>query len=168
VPEARSLLEATAQGRPQAVEPLVDLAMLEERAGNPGAAVAAYRRALARAPDNAIILNNVAYLLAGDPASRDEAVALAEKAHAAAPQSLAVADTLGWALYQKGELARAEEILTRVAKAAPGSGEVRYHLGMVYAKQGKTDDARRELEAALTAGGFKGLDEARRTLDALK
>ena len=168
VPEARQLLEATAQGRPQNIEPLVDLAQLEDRAGNPSGAVAAYRRALAQAPESPALLNNLAYLLAGDPATSAEAVALAEKAHAAAPNSAAIADTLGWALYQKGDLARAEEILTRVAKAAPGSGEVRYHLGMVYAKQGKTEDARRELEAALKTGNFKSADEARRTLEGLK
>jgi Flp pilus assembly protein TadD len=168
VPEARELLEATAQGRPESVEPLMDLAQLEERAGNPSGAVAAYRRALARAPDNPGVLNNLAYLLAGDPVTTAEAVTLAEKAHAAAPNNAAIADTLGWALYQKGDLARAEELLTRVAKAAPAAGEVRYHLGMVYAKQGKTEEARRELEAALKAGNFKSADEARRALEGLK
>jgi tetratricopeptide (TPR) repeat protein len=167
-PEARRLLEDTAQARPQAVEPLVDLAQLEERAGNPAGAVAAYRRALARAPDSPILLNNLAYLLAGDPATLDEALALAEKALARAPDSAAIADTLGWTLYQKGELGRAEELLSRVAKAAPGAGEVRYHLGMVYAKQGKTEEARRELEAALSSANFKNADAARRTLDSLK
>ncbi len=168
VPEARELLEATAQGRPESVEPLLDLAQLEERAGNPSGAVAVYRRALARAPDNPGILNNLAYLLAGDPVTSAEAVTLAEKAYAVAPNNAAVADTLGWALYQKGDLTRAEELLTRVAKARPAAGEVRYHLGMVYAKQGKTEEARRELEAALKAGNFKSAEEARRALEGLK
>src|SRR4029450_691738 len=104
----------------------------------------------------------------GDPVTSAEAVALAEKAHAAAPNSAAVADTLGWALYQKGDLARAEEILTRAAKAAPASGEVRYHLGMVYAKQGKTEDARRELEAALQGGHSKSPEDAKRAREGLK
>jgi tetratricopeptide (TPR) repeat protein len=147
---------------------LVDLAQLEERAGNPAGAVAAYRRALARAPTNPTLLNNLAYLLTADPESRDEAVALAEKALAQAPTSAAIADTLGWALYQKGELDRAEVLLSRVAKAAPAAGEVRYHLGMVYAKQGKTEEARRELEAAVQAGNFKSLAEARQALESLK
>ena len=168
VPEARRLLEDTATARPQAVEPLVDLAQLEERAGNRAGAVAAYRRALARAPTNPTLLNNLAYLLTADPESRDEAVALAEKALAQAPTSAAIADTLGWALYQKGELDRAEVLLSRVAKAAPAAGEVRYHLGMVYAKQGKTEEARRELEAAVQAGNFKSLAEARQALESLK
>ena len=78
-----------------------------------------------------------------------------------------MADTLGWLLYLKGDLPRAEALLAAAAKAAPGIAEVRYHLGMVYAKQGKTEDARRELEAALKAGTFKDAAEARRTLESL-
>ena len=118
--------------------------------------MAAYRRAIERAPDNPILLNNLAYLLAGDPATRDEAVRLAERAHGLAPQSPVVADTLGWILYLKGDLPRAEALLAAAAKAAPGIAEVRYHLGMVYAKQGKTPRRRRELEASLKAGYLQG------------
>ena len=84
------------------------------------AAVAAYRRAVERAPENAILLNNLAYLLAADPAARDEAVRLAERAQGLAPQSPVVADTLGWLLYLKGDLPRAEALLAAAAKAAPG------------------------------------------------
>lgn len=167
VPEAARLLEDTAAKHPKAPEPLVDLAQIEERAGNVPGAVAAYRRALERAPDNAILLNNLAYLLAADPAGRDEAGRLAERAQGLAPQSPVVADTLGWILYLKGDLPRAEAILAAAAKAAPGVAEVRYHLGMVYAKQGKVPEARRELEASLKAGDFKDAAEARRTLESL-
>lgn len=167
MPEAIRLLEEAARLNPKAPEPLLDLAQAEERAGNVPGAVAAYRRAIERAPDNGILLNNLAYLLAGDPDARDEAVRLAERAHGLAPQSPMVADTLGWLLYLKGDLPRAEALLAAAAKAAPGIAEVRYHLGMVYAKQGKTEDARRELEAALKAGTFKDAAEARRTLESL-
>ena len=85
VPEAVRLLEDTADKNPKAPEPLIDLAQLEERTGNVPAAVAAYRRAVERAPDNAILLNNLAYLLSADPAARDEAVRLAERAQGLAP-----------------------------------------------------------------------------------
>jgi tetratricopeptide (TPR) repeat protein len=167
VPEAVRLLEDTASRNSTAPEPLVELAQLEERTGNVPGAVAAYRRALARAPENAILLNNLAYLLAADPADRDEAARLAERAQGLAPQSPVVADTLGWILYLKGDLPRAEGLLAAAAKAAPGIPEVRYHLGMVYAKQGKVPEARRELEASLKAGDFKDAAEARRTLESL-
>ena len=166
--EAVKLLEETAAAHSRLPEPLVDIAQIEERRGNTAGAVSAYRRALARAPENALLQNNLAYLLSADPATRDEAAMLAEKALAAAPGNPAITDTLGWILFQKGDLGRAEQLLSQAAKAAPGSAEVRYHLGMVYAKLGKTEEARRELETALKAPGFKGSDEARRTLEALK
>jgi hypothetical protein len=38
---------------------------------------------------------------------------------------------------------------------------------VVYAKQGKAPEARRELEASLKAGDFKDAAEARRTLESL-
>lgn len=167
VPEAIRLLEDSAARNPKAPDPLLDLAQLEERSGNVPGAAAAYRRAIARAPENAILLNNLAYLLSADPATLDEAVPLAERAHAMAPRSPVVADTLGWVLYLKGDLPRAETLLDAAAKAAPGIAEVRYHLGMVYAKQGKAAEARRELEASLKAGDFKDAAVARRTLEAL-
>ena len=71
MPEAIRLLEEAARLNPTAPEPLLDLAQAEERAGNVPGAVAAYRRAIERAPDNGILLNNLAYLLAGDPDARD-------------------------------------------------------------------------------------------------
>lgn len=167
MPEAIRLLQEAARLNPKMPEPLLDLAQLEERADNVLGAVEAYRRALERAPENAVLLNNLAYLLSADPVSRDEAVRLAERAVALAPQSPVVADTLGWTLYLKGDLARAEALLAAAAKAAPGIAEVRYHLGMVYAKQGKAPEARRELEASLKAGEFKDAAVARRTLESL-
>src|SRR3990172_3037654 len=132
------LLEETARARPQLAVPLFDLAQMQERAGNTPAAVDAYRRALEREPNSAGLMNNLASLLSADPAGRDEALALAERAYARAPGSSAIADTLGWILYQKGELDRAERLLGQAAPAAPGLPAIHYHLGMVYAKQGKT------------------------------
>ena len=70
-------------------------------------------------------------------------------------------------MYLKGDLPRAEALLAAAAKAAPGIPEAHYHLGMVYARQGKSAEARRELEDSLKAGDFKDAAEARRTLDSL-
>jgi tetratricopeptide (TPR) repeat protein len=166
--EALKLLDETAAAHPRLPEPLMDMAQIEERRGNTAGAISAYRRALARAPENPLLQNNLAYLLSTDPATRDEAAALAEKALATAPGNPAITDTLGWILFQKGDLGRAEQLLSQAAKAAPGAADVRYHLGMVYAKLGKTEEARRELEAALKSPGFKSGDEARRVLETLK
>ncbi len=166
--EAVRLLEDTARARPKSALPLLDLARLHERAGNIPAAVEGYRRALVREPRSAGLMNNLAYLLSRDPARRDEALALAERAHATAPGSPSIADTLGWILYEKGDLARAERLLVQAARAAPGEGTIRYHLGLLYARQGKVEEARRELSEALKARSFAEAAEARKALEALR
>ena len=168
VGEAIRLLEETAGARPQQALPLLDLARMQERAGNAPAAVAAYRRAIDREPGSAELMSSLARLLSGDPAGRDEALALAEQAYARAPRSPAIADTLGWILYQKGEIARAERLLASAAQAAPGLSAVHYHLGLVYARQGKTEEARRQFEEALKSPGFAEAGETRKALEALK
>jgi Flp pilus assembly protein TadD len=62
-------------------------------------------RLLAEAdPRDAQALNNLAWTLhqLGDPAALD----LAQRAHQLAPESAAIADTLGWLLLQSGRMAR--------------------------------------------------------------
>jgi len=127
-----------------------------------------YEEAVKYNPNSYVVLNNLAYLLGKDPARLDEAVALAERAYRAAPRSPAVADTLGWLLYQNGALERAETLLGQAAGGAPDNPEIRYHLGLVYAKRGKKEEARREIERALEAPNFAGADEARRTLESIR
>ena len=166
--EAQRLLEDMANSNPQTVVPLLDLGQIYQSTGDLPAAEGAYRKALARDGNNAIALNNLAYLLGADPGRLDEAIELAERAFRAAPGSPAVADTLGWLLYQKGTLDRAETLLTQAVKATPDQAEIHYHLGMLYLKQGKTADARRELERALQTPNFPSAEAVRRALDSLR
>ena len=166
--DALRLLEAASRAHPESLPLLVDLAGIRERSGDLAAAEATYREMLKRSPDNPIALNNLAYLLARDPTGLDEALDLAERAHQRAPGNAAIADTLGWVLYQRGSLERAESLLAQAAQAAPGSASTRYHLGLTYAKRGKPAEARAELEAALP--GLSGAEaaDARRALEALQ
>jgi Flp pilus assembly protein TadD len=165
--EATRLLTEAAAAHPGSALPWLDLAMIQEGAGNRGEALDAYRRALERDGRNAVILNNLAYLLGQDPQHLDEALGLAERAYQRVPRVPAIVDTLGWLLFQKGDLARAEKLLAQAAAALPKNARVRYHLGMTYAKLGKAGEARRELEDALRLKPFPEAEEARRTLNAL-
>ncbi len=164
--------EAAVRAHNESAESYVFLAGIHERLGpsadHDAAAIAAYRQAIARDAGHVSALNNLAYLLGKDPARLDEAVALAERAYRSAPRSPAVADTLGWVLYQKGVLERAETLLVQAAGGAPDNPEIRFHLGLLYAKRGKKEEARREIERALQAANFAGADEARRVLETLR
>jgi len=167
--DAVKLLEDATSANPTSALPALDLALIYQKAGNDAAMIAAYRQVLARDPTNAVAFNNLAYFLGKDPARMDEALEFAERAYRAAPRSPAVADTLGWLLYLKGgALDRAEALLGQAAAGVPNDPEVHYHLGMVLAKQGKKEEARRELERALQSPGFPGADEARRTLESIR
>jgi tetratricopeptide (TPR) repeat protein len=167
--DAVKALEEAAAANPASALPVLDLAQIYQKTGNDAATISAYRKVLVRDPNNAIAFNNLAYYLGRDPAHLDEAVEFAERAYRAAPRSPAVADTLGWLLYQKGgALDRAGTLLAQAAGGVPNDPEVHYHLGMILAKQGKKEEARRELEQALQSPTFPAADAARRALETLR
>jgi cellulose synthase operon protein C len=166
--DALRVLEAASRAHPESLLLLFELAGVRERSGDLAAAEATYREVLRRSPDHSIAMNNLAYLLARNPKALDEALDLAERAHQHAPGNASVADTLGWVLYQRDSLERAESVLAQAAQAAPGSAMIRYHLGLTYARRGKPAEARAELEAALP--GLTGAEaaDAHRALEALQ
>src|SRR5262249_32522168 len=86
-------------------------------------------------------------------------------AHDLRPQDAAVADTLGWVLYKRGEYQQALAILQESAEKLPDSPEVQFHLGMPGYMMGQTDLAKVALQkAAGAAEDFQGKDESKRRL----
>lgn len=152
---------------PRDVAVLRDLGDAQVRARNFAAARTAYEAILKVAPEDAGALNNLAgaLLVARDPA----ALAYAERAVKASPASAAAIDTLGWAAFQAGQTDRALQLLRDARLRDPANPEIRYHLGVVLAKAGKTAEARAELEASLRPGaGFEGRSDAEAALGTLK
>lgn len=109
------------------------------------AAIRGYKSILAEHPNTIAALNNLA--VASQRAKDPQAVVYAEQALALAPNSAAVLDTLGWILVERGELARALELLARATDAAPTDPRVRLHFAEALLKNGQRDAARKELEA---------------------
>jgi putative PEP-CTERM system TPR-repeat lipoprotein len=99
--------------------------------------------------DNPVLLNNAAwaYQQMGDKRAKE----YAERAHAIAPQSPAVMDTLGWILVQTDDPNRGLDLLKRAASAAPNQGDIRYHVAAGLQKLGRTEEALRELQRLLAA-----------------
>jgi putative PEP-CTERM system TPR-repeat lipoprotein len=115
------------------------------------AAAKAYRELLALQPESPVVLNNLAWALSQlkDPSALD----YAEKAHGLAPNSAAVADTLGWILVERGDTKRGVEILAKAAADAPKAVEIRLHYAKALVKAGDKAAAKRELESTLQAAG---------------
>lgn len=110
--------------------------------------------------------NNLALLLADRQQDTSTAVAWARKAAAMAPRSVAVADTLGWALARDGQYGDAASILRGVNKVWDSNPVVWYHLGWVLAKSGSKSEGKSLLQRAanskseIAAEALKALQEA--------
>jgi Flp pilus assembly protein TadD len=130
-------------------------------------AIGEYERLAEQMPDNAVVLNNLAwsYYEAGDP----RAVRYAERAHDQAPDSAEVTDTLGWILIERGEVSRGMALLQKAVEQAPEQPSIRYHLAVAYAKLGRKDAARQELEKLVNdQKPFPEQDDARKLLESVR
>jgi tetratricopeptide (TPR) repeat protein len=128
-----------------------------------------YRRALEIDPKNALAANNLASNLADHGGDFDEAIRLAQIARETAPEDPVIRDTLGWLYYKKGLIDSASQLVSGAARKLEKNAVVRYHHGMVLAKQGKNKEAGQELNAALSLDpNFPEADEARKALKTLK
>ena len=133
---------------------------------------ATYQKAITAYPNFPGPLNNLAYAYAVSNTHLPEAltfaqkaIALARKGNSSEEEIAGYQDTLGWVQYRQGHLAEAEATLQQAASALPRLPEVRYHLGMVYAAEGKIDAARAELGHAILIS--QGYAAAAATLESL-
>ena len=115
------------------------------------AAASKYYRALVDAqPDNAAMLNNLAWSL--DQIKDPKAIEYAEKAYKLAPEQPAVMDTLGVMLVERGDAARGLELLKKASSKAPQNGLIRLNLAKALVKAGNKDEAKKELEELAKLG----------------
>lgn len=125
------------------------LASTLEAAGKRQDAVARYREALQLKPDDPVVLNNLACLLADLGESLDEAEALAEKAQRQATNNPVVNDTVGWVYLKRGKRESALQIFGNLARRYPDNPTFRYHYGAALLESGNKRQGRTELETAL-------------------
>jgi Tfp pilus assembly protein PilF len=138
----------------------------ELAAKNYKAAAAHYQALIAIEPNNAVALNNLAWIggETGDP----KALGYAERAVALAPRSAAVLDTYGSLLLKKGETEKGLEVMSRAAQAEPKRYDIRLNYARALAGAGQKDAARKELEALqAVAEDFPGKSEIAGLLKAL-
>jgi tetratricopeptide (TPR) repeat protein len=168
VSQAINELQAQLARTPNA-QALLTLALLYERTGNFPQARDVYEKLLAINPNFVLALNNLAYLYTEHLNNLDKAYELARKARDVQPQDAAVADTLGWVLYKRGDYQQALPILQESAEKAPDNPEIQFHLGMTAYMMGQTDLAKVAFKkAASTAKDFPSKDESKRRLAMLE
>lgn len=130
---------------------LYALGNAHERAGDALAAVAAVRQVLERNPDDPRAMNFIGYTLAERKLDMVEAARLLERAWSLRPEDGYIADSLGWLYYQKGEFAKAVELLTRADELSPTEPVILSHLGDALLKLERARDAQDAFERAQRA-----------------
>lgn len=146
VPEALALAQKIAPDQTTPAD-RVWLATLLEREGDVPGALAEYSAAIEGDPKNWLAANNLAALLAEDDPQR--AVEVARLAVEQVPDQTDVQDTLGWALFNAGDLVAARAIYDQIATEDVAKATYLYRLGRVMIAQGDVVDGKKRLQEAL-------------------
>jgi putative PEP-CTERM system TPR-repeat lipoprotein len=161
--EARRVATDWIQQHPKNPLLLRHLAGLAYNGGKPAQAKAYYEQALEIAPNDVAMLNNLAWILveAKDP----QALAIAQRAAALAPDHPNVLDTLALSYALNNDKPKAIEALRRALRRPNSPATLRLHLARLYVASGDRDKARAELETLRDLGrSFPEQSEVRQLL----
>ena len=141
--EPKAVFEVLSEGLkryPDSTNLLYDRAMAAEKLDKLDVLEADLRRVIVLRPDDAQAYNALGYTLADRTDRLAEAMSLLDKALSLAPEDPFILDSVGWAHYRSGNLARAQEYLERAYKVRPDP-EIAAHLGEVLWARGQRDEA---------------------------
>ncbi len=124
------------------IGPYITLGYVFDRRGEYQKALDVYNQAIAIAPEDPLLLNNYAYLLAQRQVRLDEALQMVQKALDKAPENSSYLDTIGWVYFGLGDYAKAREYIERALEKDKNNAEVLHHLGDIYEALGDKTKAR--------------------------
>ncbi len=127
-------------------------AIAYEQAGDWPKAEADFQQALKLSPDEAYVLNYLAYSWLEQNRNLDEALAMLKKAADLNPDDGYILDSLGWAYYRLGQFAEAATYLERAIERTPAESVVNDHLGDAYWRIGRHREAKFQWRRALETG----------------
>ena len=115
----------------------------------PGAE-ADFRRALALAPDEPRLLNELGYSYVDRGENLAEALEMIERAVAASPETGYIVDSLAWAYFRLGRFAEAVAPQEKASRLMPVDPIVTDHLGDIYWMVGRKREAQFQWRRALS------------------
>ena len=152
-PQAVKLLQDAEAKFPTSTSIPFELGAVFDKQKNFPEAENAFRKVLAREPDNAGALNYLGYMLAERGERLDESVGYLMKALEKEPDNGSFLDSLGWAYFKAGKLDLAEANLRRAAEQLKANSVIQEHYGQLLFKEGRFDDAIAAWNRALTGDG---------------
>lgn len=171
VPEASAVLRAWLARQPDDINVLVALASMDIMQRRYTEAEAGLTKVVERAPNDAVALNNLAWLVDRRGATA-QAREMAERAYALS-QNADTADTLGWILTRAGDPRLGVSLLRQSVAAREAAGRpdpgASWRLAYALRQAGEREEALRVLTPALsTPAAFDGRPDAERLLTDLK
>ncbi|MFH1861748.1 MAG: tetratricopeptide repeat protein [bacterium] len=124
------------------VSPYVTLGIIYDTRNEFEKAEETYRKAIQLDPENALLLNNYAYLLAQRKVRLNEALEMVERALEKTPDSPYYLDTIGWIHFGMGDYTKAREFLEKALELDEPNAELLSHLGDVLYALGDVETAR--------------------------
>ena len=147
--EAVTWLTQAIAAQPRAERLRFALGVAQERAGDRAGAIRTMQSILEGAPDDAEAMNFVGYSWAEKGERLDEAEKLVRRAVDLDPDNGSFLDSLGWVLFQRGDLPAAISTLERAEALAGPEPTILEHLGDAYRRSGRDADAARAWRHAL-------------------
>jgi putative PEP-CTERM system TPR-repeat lipoprotein len=114
---------------------------------DPGGAAKEYERVLEIAPDNPVVLNNLAWLYntTHDP----RALPTARNAYRLSPKTPSIVDTLAWVLAGQGQYSEAVGLLESIVSNPVADGDIGFHYAYVLARVGRKAEAKQAIASIL-------------------
>jgi tetratricopeptide (TPR) repeat protein len=153
-PDAEAALERAAElsRDPRELEDVHFLrGAVYERQKKYGPAEVEFRQALELNPRSALALNYLGYMFADQNTNLPESVELIKRALELDPYNGAYLDSLGWAYYRLEKYELAEDYLLRAINRLSRDPTIHDHLGDLYFKTGRLNEAVAAWERALAA-----------------
>ncbi|MBV9302119.1 MAG: tetratricopeptide repeat protein [Acidobacteriaceae bacterium] len=146
---ALASFEQAGVANPSSTEAFLNRAMLLDALGRKKEAMETYTKVLGIDPENALALNNIAFLSAEAGVNLDQALTFAERAKKKYPNNPDISDTLGFIYLQKNLNPEAVRIFRQVVQEHPANASFHLHLAMALLKEGDKQGARDEADRAL-------------------
>lgn len=150
IAEAESALKDALRIEPKNAAYHLLLGAFLDRSKKASEAEAEYRVVLQLQPNKPLALNNLGYLMLERNESPAEALQMIQRAVDAEPGNGSFLDSLGWAYFKMGKLDEAERYLTEAARLVTSSPGIQEHLGDLYRRKNKPEEARAAWQKALS------------------
>ncbi len=135
------------------VGPYITLGYIYDERGEFEKALEVYNQALSIAPEDPLLLNNYAYLLAQRGVRLEEALEKVSLALKQNPDNPSYLDTMGWVYYGLKEYSHAREFIEKALEKDAENPTILDHLGDIFRALGDVQSARKVWLKALEKDG---------------